>query len=165
MNHPIVKITVKGFGTITAELYPEKAPETVRNFTDLVSKGFYDGLIFHRVIPGFMIQGGGYTEDFSEKPAEAIHGEFESNGFPQNDIPHQRGALSMARTSVPDSASSQFFIMHRDAPHLNRQYAAFGRVTEGIGVVDAIVAVETGRYGYFSDVPCAPVVIEKAVLV
>lgn len=161
MNNPIIKITVKDYGTITAELYPSKAPETVKNFTELAKKDFFSGLIFHRVIPGFMIQGGGYTEDFSEKKTKSIKGEFAANGFPGNDIPHKRGVLSMARTMIPDSASSQFFIMHEDAPHLDRQYAAFGMVTEGIEVVDKIANADTGRRGYFDDVPLSPVIIEK----
>ncbi len=165
MNPPKIKITIANLGAITAELYPEKAPKTVENFLKLVNEGFFNGLIFHRVIPGFMIQGGGYFPDFGEKETASIKGEFASNGFPQNDIKHKRGVLSMARTSIPDSASSQFFIMHEDAPHLDRQYAAFGMVTEGIEVVDKIANVETGRFGYFSDVPLTPVVIEKAEVI
>ena len=161
MNTPRIKFTIKDMGTITAELYPEKAPLTVANFLSLVEKGFYSDLIFHRVISGFMIQGGGYKADFSETDAKPIRGEFAANGCTTNDIRHTRGVLSMARTMAPNSASSQFFIMHQDAPHLDRQYAAFGRVTEGIEVVDKIAAVPTGRYGYFSDVPVTPVVIEK----
>ncbi len=161
MNTPEIKITVTDYGTITAELYPEKAPETVKNFLSLAESGFFEGLVFHRVIPGFMIQGGGYFPDFSEKHTKSIKGEFASNGFPQNDIKHKRGTLSMARTQVPDSASSQFFIMHEDAPYLDRQYAAFGAVTEGIDVVDRIANVRTGRIGYFDDVPTTPIVIEK----
>ena len=149
MNTPKIKITITDYGTITAELYPEKAPETVKNFLSLAESGFFEGLVFHRVIPGFMIQGGGYFPDFSEKNAKSIKGEFASNGFPQNDLKHKRGTLSMARTQVPDSASSQFFIMHEDAPYLDRQYAAFGVVTDGIEVVDKIANVRTGRIGYF----------------
>lgn len=154
-------ITVKGIGSMTAELYPEKAPETVKNFVALAKDGFYEGLIFHRVISGFMIQGGGFDESFSQKRAKAIKGEFSSNGFTGNDIRHTRGVLSMARTSDPDSASSQFFIMHADAPHLDGAYAAFGRVTEGLEVIDAVASVKVGNYGYFSDVPVDPVVIES----
>lgn len=161
MNNPRIKITVNDYGTMIAELYPDKAPKTVENFLSLIKKDFFSGLIFHRVIPGFMIQGGGYKSDFTETKAEAIKGEFAANGFSQNDIKHERGVLSMARTMAPNSASSQFFIMHMNAPHLDRQYAAFGKVTEGIEVVDKIASVKTGRYGYFSDVPVAPVVIEK----
>lgn len=161
MNNPKIKITVADYGAITAELYPDKAPITVENFLKLINDGFFSGLIFHRVIPGFMIQGGGYKPDFSETDTDSIRGEFAANGCTTNDIKHSRGVLSMARTMAPNSASSQFFIMHNDAPHLDRQYAAFGKVTEGIEVVDKIAAVRTGTYGYFSDVPVTPVVIEK----
>ena len=161
MNNPKIKIVVKDFGTMTAELYPDKAPKTVENFLGLVKSGFYSGLIFHRVISGFMIQGGGYNENFGETDAPAIKGEFAANGFPQNDLKHTRGVLSMARTNNPNSASSQFFIMHQNAPYLDRQYAGFGAVIEGIEVVDKIAAVPTGRMGWFDDVPRVPVVIEK----
>ena len=156
-----IKITVRNFGEMTAELYADKAPKTVENFLTLVDKGFFSGMIFHRVISGFMIQGGGYDESFGEKEADAIAGEFAANGFLQNDLKHTRGVLSMARTSDPNSASSQFFIMHKDAPYLDKQYAGFGCVTEGIEVVDKIAAVPTGRMGWFDDVPRTPVVIEK----
>lgn len=165
MNNPKIKIVVKDFGTMTAELYPEKAPKTVENFLGLVKSGFYSGLIFHRVISGFMIQGGGYDEGFGETNAPAINGEFASNGFPQNDLKHTRGVLSMARTNNPNSASSQFFIMHQNAPYLDRQYAGFGAIIEGIEVVDKIAAVPTGRMGWFDDVPRVPVVIEKMEVV
>lgn len=165
MNNPKIKIVVKDFGTMTAELYPEKAPKTVENFLGLVKSGFYTGLIFHRVISGFMIQGGGYNEGFGETDAPAIKGEFAANGFPQNDLKHTRGVLSMARTNNPNSASSQFFIMHQNAPYLDRQYAGFGAVIEGIEVVDKIAAVPTGRMGWFDDVPRVPVVIEKMEVV
>ena len=148
MNQPKIRIKVKDMGDMIAVLYPEKAPETVKNFLALAESGF-------------MIQGGGYTPDFGEKKAKAIKGEFAANGFRGNDLRHKRGVLSMARTMDPNSASSQFFIMHADAPHLDRQYAAFGEVTDGIGVVDKIASVDTGRYGYFDDVPLTPVVIEK----
>ena len=161
MNNPKIKITVRDFGEITAELYPDKAPKTVENFLSLIESDFFSGLIFHRVISGFMIQGGGYDESFADKETASIKGEFASNGFSQNDLKHTRGVLSMARTQVPDSASSQFFIMHQDAPYLDRQYAGFGKVTEGIEVVDKIAAVPTGRMGWFDDVPRVPVVIEK----
>ncbi len=161
MNNPKIKIVVRDFGTMTAELYPDKAPKTVENFLGLVKSGFYTGLIFHRVISGFMIQGGGYNEGFGETDAPAIKGEFAANGFPQNDLKHTRGVLSMARTNNPNSASSQFFIMHQNAPYLDRQYAGFGAVIEGIEVVDKIAAVPTGRMGWFDDVPRVPVVIEK----
>lgn len=165
MNEPKIKINVAGHGTITAELYPEKAPETVENFLSLVKEGFYTGLIFHRVIKGFMIQGGGFDQSFEQKEARPIHGEFMANGFMSNDIPHKRGVLSMARTQAPNSASSQFFIMHKDAPHLDRQYAAFGAVIDGIEVVDSIANVKTGNYGWFGDVPKTPVVIESIEIV
>ena len=161
MNNPKIRITVTNYGVMEAELYPEKAPITVENFLKLINEGFFSGLIFHRVIPGFMIQGGGYTPDFSETDAKSIKGEFAANGCETNDIKHTRGVLSMARTMAPNSASSQFFIMHKDAPHLDRQYAAFGKVISGIEVVDKIANVDTGRYGYFADVPVTPVVIEK----
>ena len=161
MNNPKIKIVVRDFGEMTAELYPDKAPKTVENFLGLVKSGFYSGLIFHRVISGFMIQGGGYNEAFGETDAPAIKGEFAANGFPQNDLKHTRGVLSMARTNNPNSASSQFFIMHQNAPYLDRQYAGFGAVIEGIEIVDKIAAVPTGRMGWFDDVPRVPVVIEK----
>lgn len=165
MNNPKINIVVKDIGTMTAELYPDKAPITVKNFISLIEKGFFTGLIFHRVIPGFMIQGGGYNEIFEEKKASPIRGEFATNGHPENDILHTRGVLSMARTIIPDSASSQFFVMHKDAPHLDKQYAAFGKVTEGLEVIDKIASVETHRVGYFDDVPCTPVVIEKIEII
>ncbi|MBQ9080929.1 MAG: peptidylprolyl isomerase [Clostridia bacterium] len=162
MSNPKVKITVKGFGEMIAELYPEKAPKTVENFLKLVGEGFYSGTIFHRVIRGFMIQGGGYTEMFEDKEADAIKGEFAANGFLKNDIKHERGVLSMARTSDPDSASSQFFIMHQPSPHLDAQYAAFGKVIEGEDVIDKIASVKTGNRGwYMQDVPRDAVVIES----
>ena len=157
MANPIIQFTVRDFGEITAELYPDKAPKTVENFLKLVDEGFFSGLIFHRVISGFMIQGGGYNEDFQQKRAASIKGEFRSNGFAQNDIKHTRGVLSMARTMVKDSASSQFFIMHQNAPHLDGEYAAFGMVTAGIEVVDAIAALPTD----YQDCPRVNVVIEK----
>ncbi len=165
MNNPKIKFTIKNFGEITAELYPEKAPKTVENFLSLVESGFFSGLIFHRVINGFMIQGGGFDEDFEQKEAKSIKGEFRSNGFMQNDLKHTRGVLSMARTMVPDSASSQFFIMHKDSPHLDGQYAGFGKVVEGIDVVDKIANVQTCSRGWYDDVPRVPVVIEKAEIV
>ena len=146
---------------MTAELYPEHAPKTVKNFLELAGKGFFDGLIFHRVIKNFMIQGGGYRPDFSDADTPSIRGEFAMNGWPQNTLKHTRGVLSMARTSDPDSASSQFFIMHKDAPHLDASYAAFGALTDGFDVLDKIASVKTGRFGYFSDVPLEPVIIES----
>lgn len=165
MNNPKIKFTIKNFGEITAELYPEKAPTTVENFLSLVESGFFTGLIFHRVINGFMIQGGGFDETFEQKEAKPIKGEFMANGFMQNDLRHTRGVLSMARTMAPNSASSQFFIMHRDAPHLDGQYAGFGKVIEGIDVVDKIANVQTGSRGWYDDVPKVPVVIEKVEIV
>ena len=157
MANPIIKITIRDFGTMTAELYPDKAPITVENFLKLIDEDFFSGLIFHRVISGFMIQGGGYNEDFQQKHTASIKGEFASNGFGQNDIKHTRGVLSMARTMVKDSASSQFFIMHQNAPHLDGEYAAFGLVTDGIEVVDAIADLPTD----YQDCPRVNVVIEK----
>ena len=166
MTHPVIKIHVKGFGTMTAELYPEIAPLTVANFLSLIEKKFFDGLIFHRVIPGFMLQGGGYTADMQHKEAKAIKGEFAANGCRTNTLKHTRGVLSMARTNDPNSASSQFFVMHENAPHLDGQYAGFGKVIEGEDVIDAIANVETGSYGwYMQDVPVNTVEIETMELV
>ena len=162
MTNPIIKITVKNIGSMTAELYPEKAPLTVANFVKLCEEGFFEGLIFHRVIRGFMIQGGGYTEEMEHKETDSIKGEFKANVFMQNDLKHTRGVLSMARTSDPNSASSQFFVMHQDAPHLDAQYAGFGKLTDGFDVLDAIATTKTGSYGwYMQDVPKTPIVIEK----
>ncbi len=149
-------ITMRDGGVIKAELYPNVAPITVANFLDLVEQKFFDGLIFHRVIEGFMIQGGGYDENMNSREAASIKGEFDSNGV-KNDLKHERGVLSMARTSFPNSASSQFFIMHQDAPHLDGKYAAFGMVTEGMDVVDRIASVKTN----FTDTPVEPQVIES----
>lgn len=166
MEHPIIKIIVKDYGTMTAELYPELAPLTVANFLSLIEQKFFDGLIFHRVIKGFMLQGGGYDAEMQEKRAAPIRGEFAANGWRQNTLKHARGVLSMARTNDPNSASSQFFIMHENAPHLDGQYAGFGLVTEGQDVIDAIANVKTGNYGwYMQDVPKTPVVIEKMEIV
>ena len=131
-------------GIIEGELYPEKAPQSVRNFIDLANHNFYDGLIFHRVIPGFMIQGGCPEGTGMGGPGYCIKGEFFFNGI-KNDLKHKRGVLSMARSQSPNSAGSQFFIMHQDAKHLDGQYAAFGKVTSGMDVVDAIAAVKTDR--------------------
>lgn len=165
MNHPKIKFHVKNFGTMTAELYPEVAPLTVANFLSLVENKFFDGLIFHRVIAGFMLQGGGYDEEMQHKDAKAIKGEFAANGFATNTLKHTRGVLSMARTNDPNSASSQFFIMHAPAPYLDGQYAGFGKVIEGDEVIDAIANVETGNYGfYMQDVPVEAVVIETVEL-
>ena len=144
MSHPVVTIEMENGGVIKAELYPEIAPESVRNFISLINKGFYDGLIFHRVIPGFMIQGGDPEGTGMGGPGYNIYGEIRGNGF-QNDLKHKRGVLSMARSMYPNSAGSQFFIMHEDAPHLDGQYAAFGKVIEGMENVDKIAKCMTGR--------------------
>ena len=144
MSNPIVKFEMENGKTITAELYPEIAPNTVANFVTLVQSGFYDGVIFHRVIPGFMIQGGDPQGTGMGGPGYTIKGEFRANGV-VNNIKHERGVISMARSMMPDSAGSQFFIMHADAPHLDGQYAAFGRVIEGIEEVDKIAAARTSR--------------------
>lgn len=138
-NNPIVTITMEDGGKIVAELYPDVAPQSVYNFISLIKKGFYNGLIFHRCIYGFMIQGGCPDGTGMGGPGYCIKGEFKSNGF-NNDLRHTRGVLSMARTMIPDSAGSQFFIMHKDAPHLDGEYAAFGMVIEGMDVVDAIAS-------------------------
>ena len=153
---------------INLELYPDLAPETVANFIELAEDGFYDGTIFHRVIEGFMIQGGGYDEDLNEQKAASIDGEFASNGF-KNDLSHTRGVISMARISNnPDSASSQFFIMHKDAPYLDGDYAAFGRVKDSMSmtVVDDIATVRTGSVMSkgFDDVPVTPIVIRSITI-
>ncbi len=144
MSNPIVTFEMENGKTITAELYPEIAPNTVANFVSLVQSGFYDGLIFHRVISGFMIQGGDPQGTGMGGPGYSIKGEFASNGV-QNNLRHTRGVLSMARSMMPNSAGSQFFIMHANAPHLDGQYAAFGKVTDGIETVDEIAATKTGR--------------------
>ena len=142
MTNPIVTITMENGEVIKAELYPEIAPNTVNNFISLVKKGFYDGLIFHRVIYGFMIQGGCPDGTGMGGPGYSIKGEFAQNGF-ANDLKHTAGVLSMARAMHPDSAGSQFFIMHKNAPHLDGSYAAFGKVTEGMEVVNRIAEEET----------------------
>ncbi|MBQ6075591.1 MAG: peptidylprolyl isomerase [Lachnospiraceae bacterium] len=144
-------ITMEDGGVIELELYPETAPITVKNFEELAEKGFYDGLIFHRVIPGFMIQGGCPNGTGTGGPGYTIKGEFSANGV-KNDLKHTRGVISMARTMVPDSAGSQFFIMHQDSPHLDGQYAAFGKVVSGLDVVDRIAAARTD----FRDKPLKP---------
>ncbi|MDR3294698.1 MAG: peptidylprolyl isomerase [Clostridiales Family XIII bacterium] len=150
-----IQIEMENGDVIRAELYPDIAPKTVENFIGLVEKGFYDGTIFHRVIPGFMIQGG----DSATERAESISGEFTENGF-QNDLAHDRGVLSMARTNDPDSASSQFFIMVAKSPHLDGKYAAFGKVTEGMEAADAIVLKKRGGM----DKPLEDAVMKKVTL-
>ena len=142
MANPIVTITMENGDVMKAELYPEIAPNTVKNFISLVSKGYYDGLIFHRVINGFMIQGGCPDGTGMGGPGYSIKGEFSGNGF-ENNLKHEPGVLSMARAMHPDSAGSQFFIMHKTSPHLDGQYAAFGKVTEGLDVVNKIAETRT----------------------
>ncbi len=151
-KNPIVTITMDDDSQIILELYPEVAPESVKNFISLVEKGFYNGLTFHRIIPGFMIQGGCPEGTGTGGPGYRIKGEFAQNGV-KNDLKHTRGVLSMARSMMPDSAGSQFFIMHADSPHLDGQYAAFGKVIEGMDTVDYIANVGTD----FSDRPVVPV--------
>ncbi|SHI22718.1 peptidyl-prolyl cis-trans isomerase B (cyclophilin B) [Sporobacter termitidis DSM 10068] len=151
MANPIVTFTMENGKTITAELYPDIAPNTVNNFISLIKKGFYDGLIFHRVISGFMLQGGCPLGQGYGDPGYSIKGEFSGNSF-NNTLKHTRGVLSMARSQNPNSAGSQFFIMHEDSPHLDGQYAAFGKVTAGLDVVDEIAAVKTD----YNDRPATP---------
>ena len=151
----LIEIEMENGEVMKGELYPEVAPITVDNFLKLIDEDFFAGLIFHRVIPGFMIQGGGYDKDLHEKRCASIKGEFASNGV-TNDLKHTEGVLSMARTMVKDSASSQFFIMHKAAPHLDGEYAAFGKITEGLDVVDRIACTPTN----FQDMPLQPVVIK-----
>ena len=158
-NNPIVTITMEDGGKIVAELYPEVAPQSVYNFISLIKKGFYDGLIFHRCIYGFMIQGGCPDGTGMGGPGYCIKGEFKANGF-NNDLRHSRGVLSMARAQDPNSAGSQFFIMHKDSPPLDGDYAAFGMVIEGMDVVDKLATVETD----WSDMPLVPVVMEKVTV-
>lgn len=158
-DNAYVQLDVKDYGTIILELDPSAAPITVANFTKLVGSGFYDGLTFHRIISGFMIQGGDPQGTGMGGSDTKIKGEFSSNGW-DNPIEHTRGVISMARSSDPDSASSQFFIVHKDSPHLNGLYAAFGRVVVGMDVVDAIAAVRTDS----GDYPLEKVVIERALL-
>lgn len=160
MQDPIVTIVMKDGGVIKAELYPAKAPNTVNNFIALARGGFYDGLTFHRVIEGFMIQGGDPAGTGMGGPGYSIAGEFRANGFAQNDIKHLRGVLSMARSMLPDSAGSQFFIMHENAAHLDGQYAAFGKVIEGMDVVDKIASARTDM----RDRPLEPQVMEKVTV-
>lgn len=141
-KNPIVTITMENGDIMKAELYPQVAPNTVNNFISLIQKGFYNGLIFHRVIENFMLQGGDPDGTGCGGPDYSIPGEFAENGF-ENNLKHTRGVLSMARSGHPDSAGSQFFIMHKDAPHLDGAYAAFGKVTEGFDVIDRIASVPT----------------------
>ena len=151
MNNPIVTIEMENGKKLTAELYPDIAPQSVRNFNSLANSGLYNGLIFHRCIYGFMIQGGCPAGTGMGGPGYCIKGEFSQNGF-ENNLAHTPGVLSMARTMFPDSAGSQFFIMHKAAPHLDGAYAAFGKVTEGLEVVDKIASVNTD----YSDKPLQP---------
>lgn len=160
--NPIVTINLKNGKTLKAELYPEVAPNTVKNFVSLVKKGFYNGLIFHRVIPGFMIQGGDPTGTGMGGPGYSIPGEFYGNGY-ANDLKHEKGVLSMARSQSPDSAGSQFFIMVEKSPHLDGQYAAFGKVIEGMDACDDIVKVRrNGQDKPFEDQVMESVTVEGA---
>lgn len=158
-NNPIVTIEMQNGDIIKVELYPEIAPNTVNNFISLVNKGFYNGLKFHRVIRGFMIQGGDPEGTGMGGPGYSIKGEFNSNGF-KNDLKHEEGVLSMARAMSPDSAGSQFFIMHKKSPHLDGQYAAFGKVIEGMDVVNKIAATKTDRM----DRPVSEVKLNKVTV-
>ena len=160
MQNPVVTIEMENGKLIKAELYPEKAPNTVNNFISLVKSGFYDGVIFHRVISGFMIQGGDPAGVGTGGPGYTIKGEFAMNGFKNNDLKHTRGVLSMARAMHPNSAGSQFFIMHRNSSHLDWQYAAFGKVIEGIEVVDEIASVKTD----WNDKPQIPQTMKKVTV-
>ena len=159
MENPVVKIEMENGEVIRAELYPEIAPITVKNFTDLVDKGFYDGLIFHRVIEGFMIQGGDPLGNGTGGPGYQIKGEFESNGV-KNDLKHDPGVLSMARANDPDSAGSQFFIVHKESHFLDGQYAAFGKVIEGMDTVEKIASVATD----YTDRPYENQTMKKVVI-
>ena len=167
VKNPVATMEVEGFGTVKIELYPDKAPQTVSNFITLANRGFYDGLTFHRIVKDFMIQGGDKQgtgsgsatladlKDDGSDTEYSIKGEFKSNGV-NNELKHTEGVLSMARTMIKDSASSQFFIMHKPAPHLDGEYAAFGKITEGLDIVDQIANVPTN----FQDCPTTPVVIK-----
>ena len=158
MSNPIVTITMEDGRVMKGELYPDKAPNTVNNFISLANKGFYDGLIFHRVIPGFMIQGGCPQGTGMGGPGYEINGEFSANGFRQNDLKHTLGVLSMARTMAPNSAGSQFFVMVAPAPHLDGQYAAFGQITEG---TDVAVDISRVQRNMMNDKPKKPVVMQS----
>ena len=155
-----VKIEMENGGVMKGELYPDIAPKTLENFIKLVEEGFYDGLIFHRVIPGFMIQGGCPDGTGMGGPGYTIEGEFTANGF-KNDLKHERGVLSMARAMDPNSAGSQFFIMVKNSPHLDGQYAAFGKITEGMEVADEIVKQDRNR----ADRPDVPQVMKKVSII
>lgn len=157
---PTATIEIADYGTIVAELYPEVAPVTVANFIELAQAGYYDGLTFHRVIQDFMIQGGDPSGDGTGGPGYAIIGEFTQNGYEGPTLSHEVGVLSMARTQNPDSAGSQFFIVSGQASHLDGQYAAFGKVVEGLEIIDAIQSVKTNQ----KDAPETPVVIEKITI-
>lgn len=154
--NPIVTIELENGGVIKAELYPEVAPNTVNNFISLINSGFYDGLIFHRVIPGFVVQGGCPKGTGTGGPGYVIKGEFSNNGF-ENNLKHERGVLSMARASMPNSAGSQFFVMVADSTHLDKEYAGFGKVIEGMEEVDKIVGIQTD----FNDKPLEPQIMKK----
>lgn len=158
-QNPIVTFTMENGDVMKAELYPEIAPNTVNNFISLVKKGFYDGLTFHRIIEGFMIQGGDPEGSGMGGPGYSIKGEFNINGF-ENDLKHTKGVLSMARSQHPDSAGSQFFIMHENAPHLDGQYAAFGMLTEGVDVLNSIASVPTD----WNDRPRNPQIIKTVTV-
>ena len=157
----MIKLDIKGYGSMMIELDPIAAPKTVANFEALVEKGFFDGLTFHRIIKGFMIQGGAPPGNGTGGSKPEINGEFASNGWTQNTISHKKGVISMARTSDPNSASCQFFIVHEDSEFLDGNYAAFGHVTEGLEVLDAVASVAT----YPNDMPCKKVVIKKMSIV
>lgn len=158
-NNPIVTFEMKDGDVFYVELYPEIAPNTVNNFISLVKKGFYNGLCFHRVIDGFMIQGGDPKGNGTGGPGYTIRGEFSKNGF-KNDLKHKRGVISMARSMMPNSAGSQFFIMHADAPHLDGQYAAFGQVIDGMDVIDKIAEVNVD----YNDKPLRDQVIKSVTV-
>ena len=158
-QNPIVTITMENGDVMKAELYPEIAPNTVNNFISLIQKGFYNGVIFHRVIKNFMLQGGDPDGTGMGGPDYSIRGEFASNGS-KNDLKHEPGVLSMARTMMPNSAGSQFFIMHKNAPHLDGEYAAFGKVIEGMDVVNKIAEVETD----WNDKPLTPQVMKSVTV-
>ncbi len=158
-ENPIVTIEMENSDVMKLELYPDTAPNTVNNFISLVKKGFYNGLTFHRIIEGFMIQGGDPSGNGTGGPDYCIPGEFSSNGF-DNPLKHSAGVISMARAQDPDSAGSQFFIMHKDSPHLDGSYAAFGRITEGMDIVDKLASCGTD----WSDAPPAPVVMKEVTV-